>query len=127
MKPLLTLALILSLSTPAWADTFAARLAQAQQAASATPAGTAYDQGLNRYLPPAVHQCITPQNMSAHLGSFTLVADVDNQGRINNIDVAPPTQAAWCFANALANQTLPIPPQNTNPHGWPIFATITLE
>jgi hypothetical protein len=121
----LGLALLLT-AAPVWAQDFNQRLLNAQQAA-ASGAGAAYDASLNTYLPGAVHACMPKGAANPSHGNFALVADVAPNGHIHNIDVAPQTSLAQCFATQFGKNTLPTPPANAPAQGWPIFAKISFE
>lgn len=100
-------------SRPATAA-FEARIAAAQ-AAIATREGFAYDTALVPAIHHALLPCVPPGADPARGGGFTLVADVDANGRLHAVDVRPATPIARCFARSFGATRLRPPPAAPRP------------
>jgi hypothetical protein len=103
---------LIAASAQAHAQDFAGRLAAAK-AAAATSDGASYDAALRPYIGKAIRTCIPPGTTNpANLGSFTLVADVDSEGRIQSPSVVPSSNVAKCFQATFILSTVPAPPSS---------------
>jgi hypothetical protein len=67
----------------------------------------------------ALKNCLA-SNTPADKSPFTLVADVQADGRPTRIAVEPATPVANCLAGWLASMTLPPPPKLTQSAAYPI-------
>jgi hypothetical protein len=119
MRTFLLTSLIALAATPSpAAPSFDARIAAAEAAISA-PGGFAYDTALVPAVHAAVLPCVPAGGDPARGGGFTLVADVDAQGRVHAADVRPSSSIARCFAKNLGAVRLRPPPASPT-HAWPI-------
>ena len=110
--PILALTL---LAHAAWADDFTDRAA-AGRAASATPAGSKFDDALMPMLGKAGAFCDPPGTKlpAAELGQFALVGDITQAGKLINVAVKPQNPVSECFAAQLARDTFDPPPRPDN-------------
>jgi hypothetical protein len=116
-----------ALQAAAPADAFDRRVQQGRQAEQDST-GQAYQARLWARLNPLMTNALT--NCLASLPApdkapFTLVADIDPQGRPWQVQVRPQTSVASCFAPRFAGMTLPAPPPIERA-GYPIEIDITL-
>lgn len=117
MSAMLALALLLG-ATPASAnDDFQERVHAAKMAEAAT-AGPAYQKALwgkiEGSTAAAYKGCLTLSKQDKT--PFTLVLDVDAQGKPQRIVVQPATPTANCMAAHFASQALPAPPAAPAPY-----------
>lgn len=113
----IVLALALQLSSGASPD-FHARVTQAKLAEGAATGPAYQKQVWDRIGNPttdAYKSCIT-SNTPADKSPFTLVADVQHDGRLARIEVQPQTPVAKCMAGQFATWTLPAPPAQPVPY-----------
>src|SRR5271168_886181 len=110
--PILALTL---LAHAAWADDFTAR-ATAGRAASATAAGSKFDDSILPMLGKAGAVCDPPGTKlpAAELGQFALVGDITQAGKLINIAVKPQNPVSECFATQLARNSFNPPPRPDN-------------
>ena len=110
--PILALTL---LAHAAWADDFTARAA-AGRAASATSAGSKFDNSILPMLGKAGAFCDPPGTKlpATELGQFVLVGDITQEGRLINIAVKPQNPVSECFAAQLSRDTFDPPPRPDN-------------
>lgn len=99
---------------------FSTRVTQGRLAEAAAT-GPAYQKQLwDRITAPtaaALKDCIA-RHAPADKSPFTLVADVQADGKPTRIEVLPPTPVATCMADRFASGILPPPP--TTPAPYPI-------
>lgn len=97
------------LAPAAWALSFEDRVAEAREL-EADPAVSAY---LNQVMLPAVGTALQAAMVECaakaggQAAGFTLVADVDEEGRFIDVVVKPSHSMASCFSNRLASLTAP--------------------
>ncbi len=126
MKRILIACLLLS--TTAFADDFANRIAEAKKA-SATQEGKTYDQALGSAIGTAMRTCVPPGSTSqANLGDFILVGYVDKGGVISSVELRPKTEISTCFAAHFAQERLMTPPEHgASPLGYPIVVEMSVH
>jgi len=108
-------------------DTFEQRVQQGRQA-ERDQDGRAYQNRLWVPLNPLATEALTACLASTphpDRAPFTLVADIDPQGRPLQVQVRPQTPVASCFAARFAGMTLPAPPPIARA-GYPIEIDITM-
>jgi hypothetical protein len=124
MSALLALALLLA---PAPAHDFHDRVTQGKLAEGAA-AGPAYQKQLwgkiGHPMTDALRGCIA-SNAPADKSPFTLVANVQADGRPASIEVQPETHLASCLAGQFAAWNLPPPPAQPRPYPIEIDISIT--
>jgi hypothetical protein len=111
----------------AWADDFTARAA-AGRAASATPAGSKFDQSLVPMLGKAGAFC-DPSGTTlpaSELGQFVLVGNVTQAGTLVDVEVQPETPVAECFAARLARDHFN-PPARPGGSTYPIVVQLNVS
>ncbi len=101
--------LLLAISPLTHAATFAERLAAAKEVEK-QPEAAAYFKdkmypAISQSMLSAMRRCSAMPN--ANVDDFAVVADIAASGKFVNVDYAPRTNTAACFAGALA--TLPVP------------------
>jgi hypothetical protein len=112
----LALALLLGAAAPA-TDDFASRVQQARLA-EAADAGTAYQKALWK----AIGTTTTDAYQACLAGNqhdqtpFTLVLDVDAQGKPHHVVAQPDLPVARCLAARFAQWTYPTPPATPRPY-----------
>lgn len=132
--PSLTLALLLAAPAAASStsvdhrnDAFGQRVRRAH-AAEVTAAGTAWQhqlwQRIGTPMTDALKSCLV-SNAPADKAPFTLVADVDADGRPVGLAVQPSTALARCTAGQFAAWTLPLPPPTPRPYPIEIDVSIS--
>ena len=95
-------------TVPAIADNFAARVAEAKQAASSSD-GARFDAALAPHIKAALEACIPPGSTDpSNLGAFSLVAYVSRDGVPNDVQVDPRTKVSTCFAERFSRRILAI-------------------
>lgn len=118
MPVVLAFALLLGAAPTPRNDGFDARVHQAKMAEAAAT-GPAYQKQLwDRITGPtaaALKGCIA-SHAPADKSPFTLVADLQADGRPTRIEVLPPTPVATCMAGRFAGRTLPPPPAAPAPY-----------
>ncbi|MGY4516934.1 hypothetical protein [Lysobacter sp. HA18] len=122
MKPLL-LATALAVSTAAAGaapPTFETRVATAK-AAVATRPGFIYDTAMVPAIHHALVPCVPKGTDPTRGGDFVLVADVDANGRLSNIDTRPASALARCFAKSFGALTMQKPPLT---HGRSLYPMV---
>jgi hypothetical protein len=72
----------------------------------------------------ALKDCIA-SNAPADKRPFTLVADVDADGRSSQVEVRPATPVARCFAGQFNAWMLPAPPKTPAP--YPVEIDVTMD
>jgi hypothetical protein len=106
---------------------FDQRVQQGRQA-ELGPVGQAYQARLWARLNPlattALTDCLTSLP-APDKAPFTLVADLDEQGRPQQLQERPPTPLAACFAQRFAGMLLPLPPASSGA-GYPIEIDISI-
>lgn len=124
MKWFSCLALALLLCGPARADDFLARIA-AGRAASATSAGSMFDQSIIPLLGKIGAVCDPPGKVlpPAELGTIDLVASITPAGQLVNVAFMPQTPVAACFAAGLQAQKFDPPPRQGN---YPLLIQLTV-
>ena len=118
----LTLVLALAVAGHATAtaqeQTFADRVTQGRLA-EAGKTGPAYQKALWQKIgnptTDAYKSCLA-SNAPADKTPFTLVAEVDANGKPTHIEVMPPLPVATCMAGQFARWTLPSPPAQPKPY-----------
>jgi hypothetical protein len=113
MSIILAIALQLVAAAPVKTDdVFAARVTRGKLVETG-PTGPAYQKALwGKLTDPmtvALKACLT-HNAPADTSPFTLVADVQSDGRPREIAVQPATPVAKCLTGWFATMTLPAPP-----------------
>lgn len=118
MSAVLALALLLDATPAATDNAFGDRVMQGKMI-EAGPTGPAYQKALwSKIGDPttdALKGCIT-SNEPADRSPFTLVADVQANGKPTRIEVLPPTPVATCLAGQFATWALPAPPAKPSPY-----------
>jgi hypothetical protein len=114
----LAFALLLGATPANGGDDFETRVHQAKMAEAAA-AGPAYQKALwgkiGNPTTDAYKGCLA-SNKPADKSPFTLVLDVDAQGRPQHIAVQPTSKVATCMAGQFASWTLPPPPASPSPY-----------
>jgi len=127
MSTLIALALLLG-ATPASAnDDFQARV-HAAKMAEAAATGPAYQKALWGKIEASTagaYKSCTAGNKPGDKLPFTLVLDVDAQGKPRNLAAQPDIPVAHCMAGRFANWTLPAPPASPAPYPLEIDFSIT--
>lgn len=72
----------------------------------------------------ALKDCIA-SNAPADKRPFTLVANVNADGRTSEVDVRPATPVARCFTGQFAAWALPVPPKAPAP--YPVEIDVTMD
>ncbi|WP_266156323.1 peptidase C13 [Dyella silvatica] len=125
MSILLAAALLLA-PTDASQNSFASRVTQAKLT-EATAAGSTYQTQLwakiGNPTTNALKACID-SNAPANKAPFTLVSEVQADGKPAHVDVFPATPVANCFAGQFASWTLPTPPEKPVPYPIEIDVSI---
>jgi hypothetical protein len=117
--PVLLAAALLSAATglPPGQD-FGARVTQGRLVEAAAT-GAAYQKQLwgkiNTPTTSALKSCLA-SNAPADKSPFTLVADIQADGRPVRVEVLPPTPVATCMAGQFATWVLPAPPAKPAPY-----------
>ena len=114
-------------TVPAIADNFAARVAEAKQAASSSD-GARFDAALAPHIKAALEACIPPGSTDpSNLGAFSLVAYVSRDGVPNDVQVDPRTKVSTCFAERFSRSHLPVPPTHKSANGYPVLVEIRVN
>ena len=118
----------LCLSTPAFAEDFASRVAEAKRASS-TAQGRKYDHALGPAIGAAIRACVPPGSTSdANFGDFVLVGYVARSGAISSVEVMPKTEVSVCFGAQFEQARLPPPPAyGDSPQGFPIVVEMSIR
>jgi hypothetical protein len=118
MHVLLVVALLFAATDVPPGQDFSARVMQGKLA-EAGVTGPAYQKQLwsriNNPTTTALKACIA-SNAPADKSPFTLVADIQADGKPARIDVLPPTPVATCMAGQFATWMLPAPPAKSAPY-----------
>ena len=106
------------------ADNLSTRIAEAK-AKSATASGAKYDQSLGPFISEAMRSCMPPGSTAPeNLGSFTLVAVVNSDGKQSRVEVNPNSKVSACFKSKFTAFTLLPPPSSAgsgeDAGGYPI-------
>jgi hypothetical protein len=113
MSIILAIALQLATTVPAKTDdVFAARVTRGKLVETG-PTGPAYQKALwGKLTDPmtATLKACLAHNAPANTAPFTLVADVQSDGKASLVAVEPETPVAKCLAGWFATITLPAPP-----------------
>ncbi len=117
MSAAIALALLLGASPAAGSHDFDARV-HAAKMAEAAATGPAYQKSLwgriDGSTAAAYKACLTRSKNDKT--PFTLVLDVDEHGKPQNLGVQPATAVATCMATHFAGLTLPAPPATPAPY-----------
>jgi len=114
-------------TVPAIADNFAARVAEAKQAASSSD-GARFDAALAPHIKAALEACIPPGSTDpSNLGAFSLVAYVSRDGVPNDVQVDPRTKVSTCFAERFSRSHLPVPPTHKSANGYPVLVEMRVN
>lgn len=127
MKYLFSLAAIFVFSAPSFAeDHFLDRVVEAKKV-ERSPDGRAY---LMRFMPAvnhkleiAIDKCF-PDTAAGTKYEFEIVADIDSNGRISNVETLPSTDSEKCYAKSIVGIEGPAP--GTGKH-VPIYISTTLK
>jgi hypothetical protein len=113
--------LFLCASSIAYASDFSARVAEGNRL-SATSPGKKYESSLGTSIRTAIQFCIPPGSVAPeNRGPFAMVAYVSKSGALSAVEVQPKTKNPECFAQKLAQGSLPIPPEEgATKLGYPI-------
>ena len=118
MPALLAAALLFAATSLPPGQDFSTRVTQGKLA-EADVAGPAYQKQLwgkiNNPTTIALKGCLA-SNAPADKSPFTLVAEIQADGRPTRIDVLPPTPVATCMAGQFATWMLPAPPAKPAPY-----------
>jgi hypothetical protein len=127
MSILFAIALQLT-AMPRTDDTFAARVTRGKLV-EAGPTGPAYQKALwaqiTGPMTTALKGCIV-SNMPADKSPFTLVGDVQHDGRPSRVAAEPATPVANCLAGWMASLVLPLPPKLDGGSVYPIEIDVTI-
>jgi hypothetical protein len=110
-------------------DRFAARVTHGRLVETG-PTGPAYQKALwsklGRPMATAIKDCLA-RNAPADMSPFTLVADVQPDGRPSQVAVEPATPVANCLAGIFASMTLQAPPPLAQGALYPIEIDISIK
>jgi len=125
IKPACMLTLFLFAGTAQAGDDFDARVARAKKVERSSPVGREY---LMRYMPETnatfenIYRDCRQHGIKGKKEIFTVVFDVDAEGRITNIAIAEKDrdEYAQCYAKGLAQIKGPPPPASFAEKGFPV-------
>ena len=83
------------------------------------------DRELGEQYAATIRSCLTGTK-NPQIDTFTLVADIAADGKVNAVAVRPATNIASCFADGLKGIAFPAPPPYPARSGFPITIRMTI-